>query len=1347
MAMRFLSFTFHTATHIGLALLAVAGVGPITAHAAPCNINLGANQQTMDGFGFSSAWCGQLSTAKNNALYNTLGFSLLRIRIDPNQHWTDETVNAAAAHARGAKVLGTPWSPPAYMKDNTNVVHGSLLPSQYAAYATYLNQAANSIGLDYVSIQNELDWNPDYEGCVWTGAQMLTFCRDNAQIISKPVVMPEAVNFQDQYSDPTLNDATAASHVSIIAGHFYGGGNYVHQNALNKGKHVWQTEHYLTGGQSDFNVCMQLAKVVSDAMNNQFSAYFWWWVNDSQTDGTTLVNSSGAIIKPGYILGQFAKWIRPGANRVTADYNPASNVYVTAYEVTGGTNLVIVALNTGNSQVIQQFNIANGSVAMLEGYRTSSSESIADTGGHGVSAGSFTAPLPAQSVTTFVQTGGAGTPAAPSNLTATAVSGSQINLAWTQNATNATAYLVERSSDNVIFSQLASLGASATNYSNTGLPGSSTYYYRVRASNGGIFSLYSNSANATTPLGAPAAPTGLTGVAGNERATLTWNAPGGTPATGYSIKRSSTSGGPYTTIVTSTATNIVDMPLNNWTAYYYVVSGTNGYGTSSNSTQVTVTPLPTALPTPWQDLDIGSVGQTGRASFSNTIFTVTGSGADIWGNADAFHYAYFLATNDCTIIARVTSVENTDPWAKAGVMIRQTLTAGSAHAMMVITPGNGASFQWRPTTGGTMSQSPSGGVSAPYWVKLVRTGSSFRGYVSADGGAWTQVGSAQTISMSGAVYVGLPVTAHDNADLCTATFDNVWSTAPVGPWQHQDIGSVGFAGSASNSTSLFTVTGAGGDIWGNADAFNYAFSPVTNNCTIVARVAAMQGVNVWSKAGVMIRESLNANSANAFIAVTPSNGVTFQYRSSTGSSSYNNYTTGIIAPYWVRLVRSGNIFTGYRSPDGVNWTQQGGATTINMAATVYVGLAVTSHNASTACTAAFDKVSVPGWPVVLPPASAPDGLIATAVSSIQINLAWNASTNATGYKVKRSTTNGGPYTVVATGVATTNYSDTGLNSGETYYYVVSAVNSGGESTNSAQAGATTLPISLGALVHSYSFTETSGSIIADSIGGPAWNGTLPNGGAFAGGQLTLASGSSQYVALPPGIVSALNDFTIAAWVRLDSTTNWNRIFDFGGGTATNMFLTPQNGASRRLRFAITTGGGGAEQQIDGPSALAAGAWCHVAVTLNGNAGVLYLNGAPVGTNNAMTLRPSNLGNTGNNYLGKSQYADPYLNGAIDEFRIYSVGLSAPEIAATYALGPGQLLSTNVPQITLSASTANLTLSWPLANAGFRVQSCTNLFLGEWVDVPSPPPQITGSNWQVTFPAAANFSSTFFRLIK
>jgi hypothetical protein len=315
------------------------------------------------------------------------------------------------------------------------------------------------------------------------------------------------------------------------------------------------------------------------------------------------------------------------------------------------------------------------------------------------------------------------------------------------------------------------------------------------------------------------------------------------------------------------------------------------------------------------------------------------------------------------------------------------------------------------------------------------------------------VGAAQTISMTGAVYVGLPVTAHNNTNLCTAGFDNVWSTAPIASWQHQDVGSVGLAGSANNSTGLFTVTGAGGDIWGTADGLNYAFLPVTNNCTIVARVTSVQGVNAWSKAGLMIRESLNANSANAFIAVTPSNGVTFQYRSSTGGTSANTTTAALVAPYLVKLVRSGTTFTGSRSADGVNWTQQGTAT-ITMAPVVYAGLAITSHDTSTACTAVFDNVSVPGWTNLSAP-SAPTGLIGTAGDG-KAALTWIAPSGATSYNLKRAATDGGPYAIVQN-VATTNYDDLSLTNGSIYYYVVSGLNGGGESSNSVQVAVMPIP--------------------------------------------------------------------------------------------------------------------------------------------------------------------------------------------------------------------------------------------------------------------------------------------------
>lgn len=315
----------------------------------------------------------------------------------------------------------------------------------------------------------------------------------------------------------------------------------------------------------------------------------------------------------------------------------------------------------------------------------------------------------------------------------------------------------------------------------------------------------------------------------------------------------------------------------------------------------------------------------------------------------------------------------------------------------------------------------------------------------------------------------------------------------------------------------------------------------------------------------------------------------------------------------------------------------------------------------------------------------------------------------------------------------------------TYYWRVDEI-AGGNTNTGVIWSFSTVP--LPALAHRYSFGETSGTTVADSEGGAAWNGTLPTSGTFASSQLTLASASQQYVSLPTGIVGALSNFTIEAWVRLNSTANWARLFDFGSSTAVNMFLTPQNGTTGRVRFAITSSGGGGEQQINCNSSMAAGVWYHVAVTLSGNTGVLYLNGVPVGTNSAMTLRPSTLGLTANNYLGRSQYSgDAYLNATLDEFRIYSVPLSAAEIAATCAMGPNQLLSTNSPAMSLNATDTTLTLAWPLTSAGFTVQSRTNLVQGNWVNITSPAPQIVGGHWQIALPRSADTEAAFYRLSK
>ena len=377
--------------------MAIIAAGALNLNAGTCTINVTANQQTIDGFGFSSAWCGQLSSAKNNALYGTLGMSLLRIRIDQNKNWSDETANASAAHAAGAKVLGCPWTAPGYMLV-TNGSTSTLSSSHYKDYALYLGLAATNINLDYVSLKNEP--NMSGEDFNLTSSQIETLMSSDAPYIGRPVAMADAFNFADSVTDPTLNNSTACSHVAIVSGHIYGGGNYAHTNALAKGKHVWMTEHYINGGQTSMSACVSIAKEISDCMNNRMSAYFWWWVYDSNTS-INLVSSSGTIYKNGYTIGQFAKWIRPGKARCSATYNPSSYIYVTAYHNNG---IVIVAVNTGSSSVSQTFTLQNVSgLSSLNVHRTSSSENMAGVSSASVANNTFTYTLPAQSITTFHQ--------------------------------------------------------------------------------------------------------------------------------------------------------------------------------------------------------------------------------------------------------------------------------------------------------------------------------------------------------------------------------------------------------------------------------------------------------------------------------------------------------------------------------------------------------------------------------------------------------------------------------------------------------------------------------------------------------------------------------------------------------------------------------------------------------------------------------------------------------------------------------------------------------------------------------------------------------------------------------
>jgi hypothetical protein len=211
------------------------------------------------------------------------------------------------------------------------------------------------------------------------------------------------------------------------------------------------------------------------------------------------------------------------------------------------------------------------------------------------------------------------------------------------------------------------------------------------------------------------------------------------------------------------------------------------------------------------------------------------------------------------------------------------------------------------------------------------------------------------------------------------------------------------------------------------------------------------------------------------------------------------------------------------------------------------------------------------------------------------------------------------------------------------------------------------------LISWWKLDETSGNVANDSAGnrngtlygGPVWQ---PTGGKI-GGAIEL-DGVNDYVQLPIGsLISSLTDSTFATWVNWSGVGNWRRIFDFGSGTNVNMFLTPRNGTTGAMRFAITTGGGGAEDQATATTALPTG-WHHVAVTIDSanKKHVLYLDGSVAAKKTAARYTPSSLGNTTQNWLGKSQYQDPYFNGSLDDFRIYNRALGIDEITQLWAGG-------------------------------------------------------------------------------
>jgi glucuronoarabinoxylan endo-1,4-beta-xylanase len=332
-----------------------------------------------------------------------IGMTILRLRVPPSSgEFQQNVITAQRALSYGAMIMASPWSPPAAMKNNNNLVGGRLNDSSYGAYALHLKSfvdfmAANNVPLSGISVQNEPDISVTYESCDWTPQEILTFVRDNASVIGTKIIAPESFNFNHTISDPMLNDPLATANLDVVGGHIYGGGLGPYPLAVSKGKEIWMTEHLVLD--TTWTDALSTGKEISDCMNAGMSAYIWWYIKRFYGP----LGEDGLVTRRGYVMSQFARFVRPGFSRVGAMVIPkggSAMIIVSAYKQ--HQQIVIVAINQNTTPVNQTFIVKDGNPISFARYVSTSSKNCIQESDVVVQTSYFTADLEPSSITTFV---------------------------------------------------------------------------------------------------------------------------------------------------------------------------------------------------------------------------------------------------------------------------------------------------------------------------------------------------------------------------------------------------------------------------------------------------------------------------------------------------------------------------------------------------------------------------------------------------------------------------------------------------------------------------------------------------------------------------------------------------------------------------------------------------------------------------------------------------------------------------------------------------------------------------------------------------------------------------------
>jgi len=392
----------------------------------PVLVDLTQHEQRIDGFGASSAWtANNISDAEADLLFsptaaNGIALSLLRIQIKP-EGITQEMGTARKAIARGAAVWAAPWSPPGEWKTKGTTTDGGFLRPEYrqdwadrlAAFAQTMSTEA--VPLVALSVQNEPGFVEKWDTCEWDPSGLVEFVRDylgpalDARGLSTPIMAPETQNWGlfDSYASAFAADAGAMQYLGFFAAHNYGGSPHTVDAVQATGKPVWQTE---VSDSTPLDVGMDSALKYGEMIHRNLvagrvSAWHYWWLRPTTDESTnSALLAAGQLTRRAYVLGNWSRFVRPGALRVAAAETPQAYVFVTAFIDPASRQLAVVVINKAAYQVEQSFTIAGGAVDEVTPWLTSAGTALQSQPAVLVIDGGFTVKLPARSVTTFVAT-------------------------------------------------------------------------------------------------------------------------------------------------------------------------------------------------------------------------------------------------------------------------------------------------------------------------------------------------------------------------------------------------------------------------------------------------------------------------------------------------------------------------------------------------------------------------------------------------------------------------------------------------------------------------------------------------------------------------------------------------------------------------------------------------------------------------------------------------------------------------------------------------------------------------------------------------------------------------------